>query len=154
MHVLHYQDYHELNWCPVIISTRQQVSSVLLLAVISLLIDQIDGLLRFKFSVGCKLMDRYDIMLILITKVKRFLQKNKNKYTMRYWIPPSNLVDYFVCKALINHPLDRRHHFFAVQSYFPWITPILRFSLTVKILTVCISLYLTLDRYIKGREPD
>ena len=29
-----------INWCPVIVSNRQQVSSILSLAVISLLIDQ------------------------------------------------------------------------------------------------------------------
>ena len=30
----------DLNWCPVIVSNRQQVSPILSLAVISLLIDQ------------------------------------------------------------------------------------------------------------------
>ena len=48
----------------------------------SLLIDQRDYLLHFKFSVGCKLLDSYDILLILITKAKRVLRKNK--YTLRY----------------------------------------------------------------------
>ena len=51
-----------LNWCPVIVSIRQQVSPILSLAVISLLIDQWGGLLRFKFSVGCKIFDCYDFV--------------------------------------------------------------------------------------------
>ena len=74
-------------------------------------------MLHFKFSVGCKLFDSYDILLILITKTKRVLRKNK--YTLRYWIPASNLVDFIVSKALMNHPLDRPRHFYTVQSYFP-----------------------------------
>ena len=94
-----------LNWCPVIVSNRQQVSPILQLAVISLLIDQWDDLLQFKFSVGCKLFDSYDILLILITKAKRVLWKNKNKYTLRYWIPVSNFVG--------------PRHFYTVQSSFP-----------------------------------
>ena len=66
-----------LNWCPVIVSIRQQVSPILSLVVISLLIDQWDDLLRFKFSVGCKLLDNYDILLILITKAKWVLRKKQ-----------------------------------------------------------------------------
>ena len=99
------------------VSIRQQVSSILSLAVVSLLIDQWDGLLRFKYSVGCKLLGSYDILLILITKAKRVLWKNK--YTLRYWIPASNFVDFIVSKALMNHLLDHLRHFFTVQGYFP-----------------------------------
>ena len=57
-----------VNWCPVIVSNRQQVSPILSLAVIRLLIDQWDDLLHLKFSVGCKLLDKYDILFILITQ--------------------------------------------------------------------------------------
>ena len=106
-----------LNWCPVIVSIRQQVSPILSLAVISLLIDQWGGLLRFKFSVGCKIFDCYDILLNLITKVTRGLRKYK--YTLRYFIPASNLVDFIVSETLMNHMLDHPGHFFTVQSYFP-----------------------------------
>ena len=42
-----------------------------------------------------------------------------NKYTLRYLIPASNLVEYVVSKAPMNHPLDRPRHFYTVQSYFP-----------------------------------
>ena len=70
-----------VNWCPVIVSNRQQVSPILSLAVISLFIDQWDDLLHFKFSVGCKLLDSYDILLILITKTKRVLRKKKQIHT-------------------------------------------------------------------------
>ena len=48
------QNHAALNWYPVVVSIRQQVSPILSLAVISLLIDQWGGLLRFKLSVGCK----------------------------------------------------------------------------------------------------
>ena len=68
--------YGVLNWCPVIAS-RQQVSPILSLAVISLLIDQWDDLLHFKLSVGCS----YDILLIFITKAKRVLRKKKQIHT-------------------------------------------------------------------------
>ena len=52
----HSKDWSDLNWCPVIVSIRQQVSPILSLAVISLLVNQSDGLLhfKFKFSVGGK----------------------------------------------------------------------------------------------------
>ena len=53
--------------------------------------------------------DSYNILLILIAKAKRVL--SKNKYTLKYWIPASNLVDFIVSKALINHPLDHPCHF-------------------------------------------
>ena len=94
-----------VNWCPVIVSIRQQVSPILSLAVNSLLVDQWDGMLGFMFSVGCKLLNSYDILLILINKQSEVLRK-KNKYTLRYWITDRNLVDFIVSKALMNHPLD------------------------------------------------
>ena len=56
-------------------------------------------------------------LLILITKVKRVLRKNK--YKLRYWMLALNLVDFVVSKAVMNHPLDRPRHFYTVQSYFP-----------------------------------
>ena len=63
------------------------------------------------------MLDHYDILLNLITKASRVLQKYN--YTLRYWVPASNLVDFIVSKTLMNHPLDQPRHFFTVQSYFP-----------------------------------
>ena len=51
----------------------------------------------FKLSVGCKLLDFYDILLNLITKAARVLRKYK--YTLRYWIPASILIDFIVSKT-------------------------------------------------------
>ena len=105
-----------LNWCPVIVSNRQQVSPILSLAVISLLIDQWEDLLHFKFSVGCKLLDSYDILLILITKTKRVLRKNKYTEILDSWL---KFGWFILSKALMSLPLDRPRHFYTVQSYFP-----------------------------------
>ena len=58
---VHSKDWSDLNWCPVIVSIRQQASPILSLAVISLLVDQSDGLLRFKFSVGGKTVIQFKI---------------------------------------------------------------------------------------------
>ena len=65
-------------------------------------------MLRFKFSMGCKLLDSYNILFILITKAKRVLLGKKQ---LRYWIPASNLVDFIVSNALLNHPLNHLRHF-------------------------------------------
>ena len=57
------------------------------------------------------------ILLNLITKVTRGLRKYK--YTLRYFIPASNLVDFIVSETLMNHMLDHPCHFFTVSELLP-----------------------------------
>ena len=111
------------------------------LAVISLLIEQIDDLLHFKFISGLQTAGQL-----------RYFDDFNLLNALFYWIPASNLVD-FICnlKTLrwIIHIIFSQ---FRVTS--SWITPNPRFlsNLMVIMLTAWISLYLTLVRVDLGER--